>query len=62
MLASELTPAHVGMTIVVGQGTHRRRGIIRQVFNAGTYTRVVHEGNGRRSVILGLDDEIELEN
>lgn len=61
MLASELKPAHVGKTIVIGQGTKRRRGTIQQVFCASTYTRVVYEGNGTRSAVFPLDAEVELE-
>lgn len=62
MLASELTPAHCGQTIVLGANSKKRRGTIVQVFNASTYTRVVYEGNGRRAIVLPLDDEVQLEN
>lgn len=61
MLARELSPGNVGQTIVVGLSSKKRRGVIRQVFNADSYTRVVYEGNMKRSIVLALDDEVELE-
>lgn len=61
MLAAELTPEYVDQTIVVGSGTKRRRGVIQQVFNASTYTRVVFESNGSRSIVLPLHEEVVLE-
>lgn len=61
MLVSELTPKHVGQTIILGANFKKRRGIIREVGLYSTYTRVTFQGNGTRSLNLPLDAEIEVD-